>query len=1176
MYLSKLDIVGFKSFAQKTQLKFTGGISAIVGPNGCGKTNIVDAIRWVLGEQKTSVLRSDVMENVIFNGTRTRKPLSMAEVTLTIENTKNILPTEFSEVTITRRLFRSGESEYLLNRTKVRLRDIIDLFMDTGLGSDSYSVIELKMVEAILSGRAEERRQLFEEAAGIKKYKMRRKEAAKKLDSVMQDLTRVNDILEEVRKNVGSLSRQASKTRRYNSLMSEYKDLEIRLLDFHFESLRKNLDILQQSVGELNKSKIKQEFELDELEKSLTSLKLKYNDLDSRFVNIQNEENRLLKEIAENKREVAVATEKLLSIDNQKIRLSEEISEADKNVTDSLVELGELSSLIEEKKKHRSILEEKLQAIREERDSILSSLADAKRIVDKANETVYSMQSTLNNYKSQSARLTERKSTLQKKIQGSFEESYKIQNQINEVENELGGCDQIRKELALELDEAEHLLNSEKERLMSLEASREKLKLKLAEKRNILGNKNSSLDFLKSLIDTNETAKHLIKSDAWSVSTEKIQLAEAIAVDDDYRLAVLSALNNIGDYFFVETRTEALKAISILANDKKGKTAIFSRDSIRMESDLTTHSDKYKSLYEIIRAEDDVKLILKQILGNCIVVDSLDEALLAVSSDASLDLAIAKTGEMVHKSGFIFGGSFNKNDSGKLGKKEKMDGLRKEISALKEEISQLENELDELGDEIKSIDIASLNSAVRSAELKLKTHDQKKAQLELRLQALNQSLELLGESNARIEEEIEEITTETEKLTENANTLAESLENARRDQNDSIKKLKESESKLDSVNEKNRNIDVELAALRSEISSIENDHRKVSVNISNYKVKSQRLNEELLSSDAKKISLSETISTANELLLELEKSLASTSALKESLSFEKSSASEQITLYSDNLSFNRTEYDKIKESIHTKDIKISEILVQIKTIADRFAEEYQIIVDDRIIVLDENFNPENAKTTIVELKNKLSALGNVNFMALEEFEKESERLSFYENQVADLVKSEKTLKETIEEINRTAEKLFLDTFNKIHVNFKKLFQTLFGEDGEAELRINETNILETDIEIMAKPPNKRPNSIEQLSGGEKTLTAIALLFAIYLVKPSPFCILDEVDAPLDDANIEKFVKLIKEFSNETQFLIVSHNKKTMTAADTLYGVTMQEVGVSKTVSVALNQTEEKF
>jgi len=1177
MYLSKLEIVGFKSFAQKTLLKFTGGISAVVGPNGCGKTNIVDAIRWVLGEQKTSVLRSDVMENVIFNGTKSRKPLSMAEVSLTIENTKNILPTEYSEVTITRRLFRNGDSDYLLNRTKCRLRDIIDLFMDTGLGSDSYSVIELKMVEAILSGRAEERRTLFEEAAGIKKYKIRRKETARKLDSVLNDLLRVNDILEEVRKNVNSLSRQASKTRRYNNLMTEYKELEIKLLDYQFNLLMSGSKNIENDINEFNKTRIKSKFELSSLEENLAVLKTKFEKIDAEHQFIHEEENKKISDIADKKRELAVNSEKLASIDSSKIRIEQDILESKQMLEFSENNLNNLNNELKRKNEKKIADDGEFVNIKSLRDELAKVFANAKEKENDANRQVYSLHSSINNFKQQSSRLSDRKITLEQKIQGSFEESHKVQSQIDLIEDELKDEGIIKTDLEEELSEAEQLLNSEKERRIVLQNNIDNLKIKVNENRNLLNNKKSSLDFLKNLVAPNETTKYLLKSNEWSESSEKLQLAEAIAIDDEYRTAVIAAINFIGDFFLTDTLAEAESAISCLKKDNKGRAAIIAKELVPATEQII-HNGKDGQigiLSELVRCEDKVRDALRLLLGNCLVVENLNIAIDAIK-EPNIDAAATLSGEVVHKSGYIFGGSYQKNDSGILGKKEKMDGLKNDISDLSNIISDLESLIKERSAELNEIDLPTLTTNVRSAETKLNNFQQKTAQSKLRLQALEQSLQLVSESNSRLESEIDDIIQELssidEQIIEFTNQLEIETNNLKQEQSE----LSSIEKKLNQINENLKQVEIAMASISSEINSINSEISRQKNAIHSINSKIQRMNDEIVQSDLLKHQLSEKIFTTNDIIKNQENELNDIRNKRDFRLQEKNSLSEQITQYSDDLIEHRKHYDKIKQSIHEKELKLSEFSTQLNMIREKYAQDYQINPDEHSPTLDDDFSLDNSKAELTEIKNKLAAIGSVNFLALEEFEKESERLNFYEKQIKDLTDAEKTLKETIEEINRKAERNFIETYDKIHSNFKKLFKTLFGDDGESVLKIDVTNVLETDIEIIAKPPNKRPNSIEQLSGGEKTLTAIALLFAIYLVKPSPFCILDEVDAPLDDANVDKFVKLIKEFSFDTQFLIVTHNKKTMTAADTLYGVTMQEVGVSKTVSVALNRTETSF
>ncbi|MCX8054848.1 MAG: chromosome segregation protein SMC [Ignavibacteria bacterium] len=1172
MYLSKLEIVGFKSFAQKTQLKFNGGISAIVGPNGCGKSNIVDAIRWVLGEQKTSVLRSDVMENVIFNGTKNRKPLSMAEVSLTLENTKGILPSEYSEVTVTRRLFRNGESEYLINKSKCRLKDIVELFMDTGLGADSYSVIELKMVEAILSGRPDERRALFEEAAGIKKYKQRRKEAAKKLETVVEDITRIQDILEEVRKNVASLARQAQKTKRYNNLMSEYKGLDSSILVFNYSLFNNKAEAYKNELIELNKQKIKMEFELGETEEFLRKLKERYAITEEQYNLIIANEASLQDRIASSEKELAVSDEKLKNLSTSKEKIIAEIENAKQSIQSLKLEIQGNEALINEKNKIIEELEEKLLTSKENRENILQELRQLKEESDYSNEKVLSLQNTINSLKNHQNRISDRKKMLERKVQGNFEESSRLKKQIEAIETELLNADEMHNKLSGELSEAENLLAQEKERQTVLQNSIDSVKHKLNDRKNALSARRNTLEYLKSIVDTNQTSQFLINSSGWSKSNDKNQLAELVATDEENITALVSILNYIGDYFVVENVDEATKAINLLKESKKGQASFIAKDIITDSQHKISDADEGKSLYQIIRAEPKIVEFLQNILGNCLIAET-DETALKLVREKRCDCCASKTGLFVHKSGYIFGGSEQKNKQSKIGRKEKIEKTQEEIDKIFQEIEVLNEELRNLNEELSLIDLPSLTSNVRQAETRLKNFEQKISQTKLQKQAFEQSLEIVSQSNLQIEQELDEIQSELDTIQSQIEEATEALAKEKEEYNAIQSNLAKVEIKVKNCDNEIRSTEIELTKLNSERNSCENDIKRLANSIKSYENKIKDKEDELLNGDRIAVELKEkTEKIANE-LIKFREEYEQLVDRNHKLVTEKNSINEQINQYSEAINSLRNQYDKLKEQIHQTDIKISEINVQLNSIKERLSEDFGINCEDDLPLIPEDFDINIAKEKVIELKNKLASLGNVNFLALEEYEKESERLNFYENQINDLLNSEKTLKETIAEINQAAEKNFSETFHQIHENFKRLFKTLFGEEGEAELKIDEGKLLETDIEIIAKPPNKRPITIEQLSQGEKTLTAIALLFAIYLVKPSPFCILDEVDAPLDDSNVDKFLTLIKEFSNNTQFIIVTHNKKTMSAANTLYGITMQEVGVSKTVSVSLEKVE---
>lgn len=1179
MYLSQLEVVGFKSFAQKTKFKFNQGISAVVGPNGCGKTNVVDAIRWVLGEQKSAVLRSEVMDNVIFNGTKTRKPLGMAEASLVIQNNKGILPSDYSEVTITRRIFRDGESEYLINNTKCRLRDILDLFMDTGMGSDSYSVIELKMVEAILSGRPEERRHLIEEAAGVNKYKLRRREATRKLQNIQADLLRVHDIVAEVEKLVNSLARQASKTKRYNKLFERHKELEIALILIDFKNQRQLAERFEAEIKDVISKKIEQEKQLTENEELLKNLATQLNDVDLEYQDARDNESLINKEISQMTKDIAVAQERYLAIEKNQTRIEKDITETEVRSMTALENIESAKTRLDEYKTEQANNHETTELARTNRDEIYSLVKERRQKVNYANEDAINLQNSLNSIKNTLHKNRNRKDNLQGLLDRGYTDIDKVRSEMDGLAVRQSEAESMRDSLASNHNEAENELKTAIEQQNAYKNQIEILRNSISDRKNNLSAKKASLDYLNSLVDVDESAKFLLNNNNWQIDTEKTILIEAVGADESYRIAIEAALGSSAYSFLVDTPEVAQKAISSLSNANKGKASFICRNLIPTAAiptinytDDTKHRI-YGIISEIVRVDDDIRNFLRILLDNTVIVETYTDAQ-SIINEGIASAAITLKGEIVRKSGLIRGGGVLKKEGQTVGKRERIQELKDEISGIKSEIEALELELKETKEDLDCIDIRLFTETVKSAESAISKNEQLINQLIYKAEALENNISAFEKNTARYEEELKTIEAEeensqieSEEIESKLNIAKEELRALQAKVTNEEAELRKKEEELKLAEMNRIKIEAQISAAVSEIQRNEND-------INNTANRIEKLKNEITENEQALVRISETITQGELELKDLNVKFDEAKNQRELLAEKKANLDEQIEQYSNDLSQMRKMCDKTTEAQHQIELKINETKVNLKNLNERAAESFEVdLYSDEVQTIELESIPE-AKAELADIKSKLSQLGNVNFMALEEFEAQSKRFTFYQEQLKDLTDSEKTLQETIAEINDTAEKKFRDTFDLVNANFQMLFKKLFNSEAESELKLTGDSILDCDIEIMAKPPGKKPHSIEMLSQGEKTLTAIALLFGIYLVKPSPFCILDEVDAPLDDMNIDRFLGMIKQFSIDTQFLMVTHNKKTMTAADTLYGVTMHEEGVSKVVSVKLAPNQE--
>ncbi|MBM4175976.1 MAG: chromosome segregation protein SMC [Ignavibacteria bacterium] len=1188
MYLSKLEIFGFKSFANKVEIKFTDGLTAIVGPNGCGKTNVVDALRWVLGEQRTSTLRSDKMENVIFNGTRNRKPIGLAEVSLTVQNNKNILPIDYSDVTITRRLYRSGESEYLLNKSICRLKDITNLFMDTGMSANAYSVIELKMVESILSNKADDRRVLFEEAAGVNKYKHRRKAALRKLDACQQDLIRVNDIHAEVQKKVNSLERQSKKAEQFTRIYGETKELEIGLAEREYSKYLHIANSYRVQLENLHKEKDSIGEEIRKLEEEQQHL---YHELDA-----------IELKLSSKREEILFQTEAIHKIQEQIITFREKSLNAEVNInrfqketSENAVRISELHTFISNSEleienflTNISAITQQLAVFGEKKDELTSYLTlkretaglkqdELKKLNDHYNESKNNFEKinlrTQNNQESienLNARLTESEETVDKAaryLSSMMNELFAIQKRVRE---------------------AEDILTFNQSRKEHLEKNIDKLKQEELEVKGLLNGVKTKIDFIKNLIENLEGiskgTKELLSKTQWNRGT-KILAADAGSVEDKYKIAIDTLLKNFLSHILLERRDDLFEGIKFLKERHLGQASFYlfeikkegfkgfinqyflkrTKRKIEREAGFTCW------VIDLIECSAHWRRFFETTIGNICLVESIQAAKNITSKYSDID-CVTIDGDVFRSNGLVEIGSEKTSVDTAFGRQKVLSELNDIFTKESYKLDKITNQLEDTINEANSIDI----------------------------KAYTESLNLLRIDEANLEKQVSQIQFEKNKAVEEIEKLNTEIVNLKKINDDlELKKISFTEelnlltTQIDSAEKNFKSDSTDLTNLENQFSSLITEENETKIQLT--KVQSEQTNKlnlielsknEIASlqstNDRRNNEIAQAENEINDLKLSNEEHQAKKNILEE----EKNSLNNELNVITKDYNTIRDsigEHDKrlnkkrktsesLSNEIHSKELTVNECELKSQNLAERINEEYQIKLVYKDFEDLETYNFDEVSQTVHLLKNKMRMMGPINSLAFAEFEEEKKRLLFLTEQRTDLVDAEKQLHQVIEEINATAQKLFLETFQQIRINFIDIFRTLFDQGDEADLKLEENiDPLEAKIEIIAKPKGKRPTSIDLLSGGEKTLTATALLFAIYLVKPSPFCILDEVDAPLDDANIGRFVRLIKRFSENTQFIIVTHNKLTMESAQTLYGVTMEEEGISKLVSVRFNE-----
>ncbi len=1176
MYLSKLELFGFKSFAQRVSMKFDSGITAIVGPNGCGKTNIVDAIRWVLGEQKTSVLRSDKMENVIFNGTRSRKPLGMSEVSITIENTKNILPTEYTQVTLTRRLYRNGDSEYLLNKVPCRLKDITDLFADTGIGSDAYSVIELKMIEQILSENAEERRRLFEEAAGITKYKQRRKQTFKKLETTAQDLSRVNDIVIEVEKKVATLERQAKKAEQARQLRSELKQLEIALAERIIADLHKHIAPLQEKLLQHENEKIEltakidaldaeveqKQVEIIEIEKKLSALQRQYNEkvelvtaTEKQILTHEAQRKALMESATRATGEIELLQKRCQELDALRQTLGAELAQAHQHVEAAQQALKSESQTLLEREISLKSARESLEAKRRESTKLSQEIASLRLQSE-------SLKARLENINAQIARNEARKAMLasqieerQQSIQQSLTQLTELQRMLETARAELSAAQAKRTALS-------DIITKAKESLLNLRT----------EERT----KHNRIAFLRALLNSYEGLPEGVKF----LDAEKHKafglgvLSDLIATDEQYKLAIDVALGASLSFYISRTEAEAREAIAALKSADKGKLTFIVLEKLsHLPPPETSPIDGLQRAIDVVRCSDELRPVIHRLLANVFLTESLEDA--KALSEQYPHVTFATLSGELHAQAILRGGSNKGSEALRIGKREELERLESERTELLSQIQALETSIATNTETLNQINLATLEERVREIEHRITSEEKRLSQQSFEQASFKSELLSLDERIALDQAECQKFHCDLTALTPTLSSLETQLSELNHQIELECEKVSASELEVQQFVSAVRQKELALKASEFEVEKIEAKRNTVDTELRNAQRQIERLNDEMKRAQEEHFRLGSELET-------MQSNLQHLYAERAELQTAIAKVEADYTVVKSHLNQHESELRNLtrqREVASQIILELQQALSQAKLKEEhtRTMIQTEYGVELEVKSFDENlpFNLEEAESQIATLKAKLRNLGAVNELALEEYEEEKKRLEFLTSQRQDLIDAEKQLRDTIEEINTTAQEQFQKTFEQIRQNFITIFRELFNEGDEADLILAEAeDKLEANIEIIAKPKGKRPQSINLLSGGEKTLTATALLFAIYLVKPSPFCILDEVDAPLDDANIDRFVRLIKKFSNDTQFLIVTHNKRTMEACNTLYGVTMEEEGVSKLVAVKLDSLQK--
>ncbi len=1176
MRLKSLEIKGFKSFADKTVVSFDDNITGIVGPNGCGKSNIVDSIRWVIGEQKISQLRSENLDSLVFNGSKTRSASGLAEVSLTFENTKNLLPTEFSTVTVTRKFYKSGESEYRLNDVQCRLKDIQNLFMDTGISTDSYAIIALDMVDDLIKDKDNSRRKMLEQAAGISIYKTRKKEAKQKLEATESDLARIEDLLFEINNQLKALESQAKKAEKYHEIKKDYREISIELAKASLEGFNLTYKELNEQQEAETDKKFKIEAEIGTEEADLEKQKLEFVEKEKQLQSMQHAYNEMVQTVRTKENEKNLSAQRLEHLKEKETSLKDFLQKAEGNLKGIDESIGFTNMQVEEEEKSLSTLNEQLAQLN-------NDVNEKKEVLDEKRES-------LNTLRSEYQQIQRNQFDAEKKVAVADTSVQNLQRVISQMEEERKqredqrnhlDSDRILKEKELsikkvDLEQLQHHQENTKEQILQTQSVLDSLRNNLAEETRKLDSKKNEHDLLKSMIDSMEgypdSVKFLHNNNNWNHNSPI--LSDVLYVNEEYRTALENVLEPYLSYYVVNDLQEGLQAVHLLDDNKKGKANFFLLDKVNSGgADVSSHSlEGAIPALSVVEVEEKYKKLAEHLLGNVFIADSEDAL-----QNSNGFVVIEKNGKYVKGKYSLTGGSVGLIEGKKIGRAKNLEKLQDEIAAqdvvvdaLRSEIQSRHNEVIAFNEDLRENaireterEIQQLTNEVYSLQNKLENIHSMQTNSHHRLEELGLQMQQTHESVAGVRNQLGEF---NELLQMNANKLAEAEETFR-----------QADSAYNEANRQFNEFNLNVTKQQSKISGLrqELDFKTNQLNDLKQQIESNtsHLTDTVFSIEQSSTSLSEI----EEGLLQLMKN-------KEIEEVNLNEADQAYYNFRNQLAEKESairhkvkEKEQIEYMLTAIKDKLNELKLQLAGMKERLNVEFRIVLEDILGEARAGEVPvEELQEKADRMKKRLENLGEVNPTAIEAFTEMKKRYDFIVEQKTDLVDAKDSLLKTIEEVEVTANQKFLDTFNQVRINFNKVFKSLFTEDDQCDLVLeNPENISESGIDVIAKPKGKRPSSLTQLSGGERTLTATALLFAIYLIKPAPFCILDEVDAPLDDANVSKFTNMIRQFSDNSQFIIVTHNKMTMSTVDVIYGVTMQEPGVSKLVSVDFRNLEKQ-
>ncbi len=1182
MYLKRIELQGFKSFADKTNIEMKHGITTVIGPNGSGKSNISDAIRWVLGEQSIKSLRCSKALDIIFAGTQNRKSLGFAEVSLVFDNTDGGLPIEYTEVTVSRKIYRTGETGYYINKVACRLKDVLELFMDTGIGKDGYSIVGQGKIDEILSTKSEERRHVFEEAAGIVKYRARKQETEKKLEQTKLNLLRINDILSEIEGNLEPLHIQSEKAKKYLNLRDELKSIEVGLFLYNIDQNKAELEKIIDDEKITKEQCDTEETRLERIKMVKEQLKEEIDEITTKIEQMSN---------------IGFETQKEIEMLNADISVSKtRIANNEENQNRFLAEIKEKNQRLQELEEEEKQKEEKRENLRKNKEKFANELKQKEEELNNLTKKLSSKELEIEQYKKQVEENTDNKYEKQARIQEqeiNFENDEKRQKQVKqEIQNTISELDNTRmrkEEISKEFYEIESTRNKNLRELediskQKLEAN-DKIKIyqtKLNTLTNELRMKESRHRFLieteKEKEGYTKSVKTLLRDCEKDFELKKgVEgvIANLIEVPENLQTAIEMSLGAAIQNIVTEDEQDAKKLVEYLRKNNIGRASFLPISSVKgkkLEKIKGNEKGVIGIASDLVKYNKKYEQVILNLLGRTVIVDNMETAIKVAKENSHSFKIVTQEGDIINPSGAITGGSIMKKTVNILGRGKEIEKLGKEIIDLNEKIKKVESEKEEYESSIEGIlEVAqTLEKQLQENEINYATGKQKVQSFEDEIKKIETRLQKLKNEQETLEKQKQEATTKKAEIQKEIETLTEENNKLSQIITEYAELNKDNQKYIDDLNFDITNLKISVSSFDESESSINEIKERIKQEIEANNQSIQNKENEILQSEQEIQNLENSIKGTLEKIAKMKENVKNSSTKIEELKQDRTNKNEKLAKQEDLVTEKFKIIEDLKGQIVKIDVKKTKTQESITDTINKLWEEYEL-TPNSVEGYQKPENISNTKRQVNELRTQMKEMGSVNIESIEEYKKIKERYDFMSEQRLDLESTMSKLRKIITDMTSIMKNQFQEKFKEINQNFGEVFAELFG-GGKAEVKLeDENNILECGIEITAQPPGKKLQNMLLLSGGEKALTAIALLFAILKINPAPFCVLDEIEAALDDVNVYRYADYLKKFAQHTQFLVITHRKGTMEAADSVYGVTMEESGISKLLSMKLRE-----